>query len=167
MSGPESMSEATELLYREALCLDEQRWDNWLDLMTEDVEYWVPAWKTEHEPTDNPASEISLIYLTARVRLEERVTRIRSGRSAASLVLPRTAHAISNVLVEDGARADELLVNCVCVTHIYDPKRRRENQSNCRYTVRLVRENNIWKIAAKKIILLNDNLPTKLEFYML
>jgi len=160
-------SEIAELLYREALCLDEQRWDDWLRFYTEDVEYWVPAWKSEHEPTGDPRREISLIYITSRSRLEERIARMRSGKSAASLVLPRTAHAISNVLASGDAEDGDLGVRCLCVTHIYDPKRRSEFRTVTRHELRLVRRESAWRIGAKKVVLLNDNLPTKLEFYML
>ena len=155
-----------ELLHREALCLDEQRWDDWLDLCTEDVAFWAPAWKSEHEPTEDPRREISLLYLSPRARLAERIARLRSGRSAASIVLPRTAHAISNVLVE-GAGDAAAEVRCLCITHLYDPKRRSESRTIARYRHRLVRSGDGWRIRAKTVIVLNDNLPAKLEFYMM
>ncbi len=167
MSFDQVKSEAVDLLHLEALCLDEQRWDDWLALYTEDVEFWVPAWKSEHQTTADPHAEISLIYLTSRLRLQERIDRLRSGKSAAALVLPRTAHAISNVLVETGESADRVNVRCLCITHIYDPKRRRELQTTARYELGLVQQEGDWRISAKKVIILNDNLPTKLEFYML
>lgn len=159
-------AEVVALLHREALHLDEQRWDDWLALYTEDVEYWVPAWKGEHEQTADPRREISLIYLNSRARLEERVWRIRSGRSAANLVLPRTAHAISNVLIESET-AETADVRCLCITHIYDPKRRSEYRTVARHALGLVRLGEDWRIRSKKVVVLNDNLRTKLDFYML
>jgi len=166
MSSSDTTAEITELLVREGMLLDEQRWEDWLALYTDQTEYWVPSWKSEYEPTDDPHGEISLIYLTSKTRLAERIQRIRSGKSAATLVIPRTVHTISNILVED-AKDDEAIVRCSAVTHMFDPKRRQEQQSFCRYQMKLVKESGGWKIAAKKIILINDNLPTKLEFYML
>ncbi len=166
MTNGQLRAEAEQLLYHEALCLDEQRWDDWLQLYTKDVEFWVPAWKSEHEPTGDPSREISLIYLTSRSRLEERIARIRSGRSAAALVLPRTAHAVSNVIVEAGEDG-AIDVRCVCITHIYDPKRRGELRTVTRQQLQLVRIAQAWRIRAKKILILNDTLPTKLDFYML
>ena len=159
-------AEVEALLHREALCLDEQRWDDWLALYTEDVEYWVPAWKSEHEQTADPRREISLIYLNSRARLEERIWRIRSGRSAANLVLPRTAHAISNVLIERET-AETVDLRCLCVTHIYDPKRRTEYRTVARHALGLVRPGEDWRIRSKTVVVLNDNLRTKLDFYML
>ena len=76
---------ACDLLYREALFLDTQRWDEWLDLYTSDCEYWVPAWKSAHQVTEDPKREISLIYYASRAGLEDRVWRVRSGRSVAAV----------------------------------------------------------------------------------
>ena len=78
-----TLQEATELLYREAYFLDSQAWDEWLALFLEDCEYWAPAWKSEHEPTSDPKAEVSLIYYASRAGLEDRVWRVRSGRSVA------------------------------------------------------------------------------------
>src|SRR5207237_4759690 len=34
--------EVEDLLYREAELLDERRYEEWLDLFTDDVQYWMP-----------------------------------------------------------------------------------------------------------------------------
>jgi len=72
----------SRFLGREAALLDSRDWDAWLDLYTEDAEYWVPAWDDDGQPTANPQREISLIYYPNRGGLEDRVFRIRTGRSA-------------------------------------------------------------------------------------
>ena len=163
----ELLSEIRELLYREALCLDERRWDEWLSLYCEEIRFWVPAWKSEDEPTGDPETEISLIYLTSRERLAERISRIRSGKSAASLVLPRTAHAISNVTAQTSKGSAPILVRSVCVTHLYDPARRIPASAAARYEHLLVRDGDGLRIKGKKIVLLNDDLSAKLDFYMI
>ncbi len=167
MSNHDKIDAVVDLLYREARCLDRQCWADWLDLYVDNPVFWVPAWKSEHEPTSDPRREVSLIYLNSRTRLEERVSRILSGKSAAALVLPRTAHVLSNVEIElEGDERASVL--CNCITHLYDPKRQRQYQSICRYDMAIVfEEEKKARIAAKKIILLNDNLPAKLDFYMI
>jgi len=77
-----ALADASQVLYREAYYLDAQRWDEWLAMFADDCEYWMPAWKGEHELTDNPKREISLIYYGTRAGLEDRVWRIRSGQSS-------------------------------------------------------------------------------------
>ncbi|PKP67926.1 MAG: benzene 1,2-dioxygenase, partial [Alphaproteobacteria bacterium HGW-Alphaproteobacteria-5] len=62
-------------LGREALCLDERKWDDWLALYREDAEYWLPAWDDDGELTVDPQREISLIYYPNRAGLEDRIYR--------------------------------------------------------------------------------------------
>jgi len=40
-----------DLIYSELRFLDDQDWDKWLSLFDEGVEFWVPAWDSEHEMT--------------------------------------------------------------------------------------------------------------------
>jgi benzoate/toluate 1,2-dioxygenase beta subunit len=157
---------AAEFLYREAQLLDERRWDEWLDLYTEDAVFWVPAWKSEDEPTSSPDTELSLIYYEGRSNLADRIWRVRSNLSVASTPLHRTAHAIANVLLEfaDGNRAE---VKSSWATHTYNPRRKTQHVffGRSEYVLRL--EGGAWRIARKKALLLNDYIPAVLDFYML
>ena len=95
------------------------------------------------------------------------MVRIRSGKSAAALVLPRTAHSISNILFDDEETDGLVTARSICVTHIYDPKRRHQYQTTARYTHRLIQDRGAWRIQGKKAIILNDELPSKIDFYTL
>ena len=158
---------ATEVLYREALYLDTQRWDEWTAQFTEDCEYWVPAWKGEHAPTEDPRREISLIYYAKRAGLEDRIWRARSNRSVASFVLPRTQHAVTNILLGDAASETCIKVHANFTTHQFSPKDKTVEIFFGRYEHTLVLHGATWLIARKKIILLNDYLPAKLDVYSL
>ena len=162
MSPPLTRAEAEELLYREALLLDRREWEQWLDLYTEDAEYWMPAWRDETEPTADPQSELSLIWYRGRSSLEERVWRARSGLSVASTPPPRTVHGVTNVLVEEGNR-----VAASFAVHTHDVRAGRSHVFFGRYEYRLRPAEAGWKIAAKKILLLNDTIPTVVDFYMI
>ena len=160
-----ALAEASAVLFAEAAALDERRWADWLALVTEDAVYHVPAWRDETTPTSDPEAEISLIYCASRAGLEERVQRITGGRSVASLPPPRTAHAVSNIVVaEDGAG---LLVRSVWTSHVYNVKRREQHVFFSRVTHRLVRRESGWRIAHRHALLLNDCLPTLLDVYSL
>jgi 3-phenylpropionate/cinnamic acid dioxygenase small subunit len=155
---------AADLLYREALYLDQRRWDEWLALYAEDAEFWVPAWKSEDQPTDDPAAEVSLIYTGKRSELEDRVWRVRSGQSIASMPLPRTAHIVTNVLGADAA-GGTIESSSIWTTHVFNVKRREAHLFFARCEHRLVRAGDGWRIRRRKAILLNDTLPTMLDFY--
>jgi 3-phenylpropionate/cinnamic acid dioxygenase small subunit len=156
---------AAELLYREAHFLDERRWDDWLALYHEQAEFWVPAWKDESEATSDPENEISLIYISSRVQLEERISRVRSGRSAASSPLPRTAHVVSNVMVEPDEPDGTLTVRSIATAHNFDVKRREQHVFFSRCEHRLRRDDGEWRIHQKKLVLLNDYIPMVVDFY--
>jgi benzoate/toluate 1,2-dioxygenase beta subunit len=164
-SDPTTLAAASDILFREALALDEQRFDDWLALYHAEAEFWVPAWKSESEPTADPETEVSLIYSARRVDLEERVWRARSGRSVASIPLPRTAHIVSNVLLAPSDDPGILEIRSLATTHLFNVKRREQRVFFACVAHRLVDNGGTWFIRRKKIILLNDYLPTMLDFY--
>lgn len=90
-------------LYKEARLLDDRDWDAWLDLYDEQCTFWMPAWDDDGELTEDPQSEISLIYYARRAGLEDRVFRIRTERSSATIPDTRTSHNISNVEILEQA----------------------------------------------------------------
>ena len=155
------------MLFREALYLDTQRWDEWLSLYAEDAHFWMPAWVDEHRLSASPDSELSLMYCTARAGLEDRVWRIRSGLSVASTPLPRTAHAVTSCVVGatelDNAAALQVESSWTC--HVHNLKHRSEHVFFGRYEHVLRQQADVWVIARKKVILMNDTIPTMLDFY--
>lgn len=162
MTAPLTRAAAEDLLYREALLIDTNRFAEWLDLFTPDVEFWMPAWRDETTTTQDPDSELSLIYYKGRRNLEDRVMRLTSGLSTASAPLPRVVHQITNVLLT--ASPDESAeVSAAFTCHRFDV---RMNRTDCffgRYEYRLVQVESAWKIARKKITLLNDTIPTVVD----
>ena len=95
--------EVCAFLYREARYLDDKDWDNWLELYTPDATFWMPAWDDDGELTEDPQSEISLIWYGRRAGLEDRVFRIRTERSSATIPDTRTSHNITNIEVLEQA----------------------------------------------------------------
>ena len=164
MSPPLARAEAEDLLYREALLLDRGDWEAWLELYHEDAVFWMPAWRDETRPTEDPDAELSLIYYRGRRHLEERVWRARSGLSVASSPLPRVVHSVTNVLVTR-AEADEADVSASFAVHLHDVRAERSHVFFGRYEHRLRRGGAAWRIAMKKILLLNDVIPTVVDFY--
>lgn len=163
----ELMAAAQGVLFREALYLDTQRWDDWLALYDEDASFWMPAWTDEHRLSASPDSELSLMYCAARAGLEDRVWRIRSGLSAASTPLLRTAHAVSNPVVSEieSTGSARLQVESSWTCHVHNPKRRDEHVFFGRYEHVLRQRSEGWRIATKKVVLMNDTIPTMLDFY--
>lgn len=94
------LNEVCAFLYRECRLLDDERWDDWLACYHPDAVYWMPSWDDDGTLVDNPQREISLIYYPNRQGLEDRIFRIKTERSAATMPSTRTSHNLSNVEIE-------------------------------------------------------------------
>lgn len=156
------LADATELLYREGYFLDCQFWQEWLALFTEDCEYWAPSWVSEHVQITDPQTEISLLYLNSRYRLQERIERVLSGASPASVPLPRTCHFVSNVLLETGDANTMEVQSAWRVDYFH---RKKTGAFFGHYRHRLVRQEAGWRIAAKRVTVMNDFVPTVMDVY--
>jgi 3-phenylpropionate/cinnamic acid dioxygenase small subunit len=154
-----------EILNREAVYLDEQRWDEWLALFVPDCEYWVPSWKNEEELTSNPQAELSHIYYASRAGLEDRIVRIRSRRSPASTPMPRTSHLLSGFLPLGTPDAQHIRLRSSWACHVFFPRIHESHAFFGRAEHELVLKDGNWLIAKKKTILQNDYIPTMLDIY--
>jgi 3-phenylpropionate/cinnamic acid dioxygenase small subunit len=162
MNALELTKSVQDFLYLEGEHLDFQRWDEWLTLFDPEVEYWVPAWDSEHELTTDPMREMSLVYYANRAGLEDRIFRLRTGRSSASLPLPRTTHLVSNIRITDFDGGQ-------CQVHaswvVFSFKDKQSHQFNGRYEYTLAKQGDGWLIRRKKIIVNNEVIPSLMDFY--
>ncbi len=164
-AGPDTaVAIAAAVLAREARLLDKGQWLKWLDLYREDAVYWVPAWLDEYRTTTDIRTEVSLIYHDSRAALAERIARIESRKSITALPLPRTLHVIGNLEVME-ADADRIACEATFAVHAYDPRLAKEHTRYGRYEHTLTRHGAGWLIARKVITLINDKVPTVLDFY--
>jgi benzoate/toluate 1,2-dioxygenase subunit beta len=149
-------------IYREARLLDDREWDAWLNCYAEDASYWMPAWDDDDRLTEDPQSEISLIYYPDRSGLEDRVFRIKTERSGASTPEPRTSHMISNIEILAQSEAGiELRYNFHTLNHRY--KVTDHFFGAVFLTLRVSGEG--YLIAAKKIVLKNDYIRQVIDIY--
>jgi 3-phenylpropionate/cinnamic acid dioxygenase small subunit len=154
------------LLEDEGVFLDERRWEEWLDLYAHDCEYWVPAWTASGRLAQSPQAEVSHIFYSDRSALWDRIVRFTSGTSPASRPLPRTAHLLSAVhLLDHGA--DEMRLRSTWATHVYFPYRRESHTFFGPAEGTLIRHDGRWLIGRKKVVLLNEYIPTMLDIYCL
>jgi 3-phenylpropionate/cinnamic acid dioxygenase small subunit len=94
----------------EALLLDDRRFEEWLELFSDDVHYWMPtrAVRYERESRKEHSAPEEVAHFDEDKRgLEERVTRLRSGMAWAEDPPSRTRHLFTNVMVEAGDKPNE------------------------------------------------------------
>ena len=150
-------------LYREARYLDDRQWEPWLAQYAPEAEYWMPAWDDDDKLTEDPHREISLIYYPNRNGLEDRVFRIQTERSSASMPEPRTCHMLSNVEVLD-ERGDQVDVryNFHTLSHRY--KATDQFFGTIFVTLKKAADGS-YLILRKKIVLKDDYIRQVIDIY--
>ncbi|HLU91617.1 MAG TPA: benzoate 1,2-dioxygenase small subunit [Pedomonas sp.] len=157
-----SRIEAEDFLFAEARALDDKNWDGWLEFYAPDATFWMPAWDDDDTLTEDPQSEISLIYYANRGGLEDRVFRIKTERSSASTPEPRTSHNISNVeIVSREGHEVKLRFNWQTLSYRYKTVDTYFGTSF--YTLDISGEQP--RITAKKVILKNDYIHHVIDIY--
>lgn len=149
-------------LYREARLLDDRQWDEWLTCYASTAAYWMPAWDDDDQVTEDPQSQISLIYYPNRDGLEDRVFRIKTERSGASTPEPRTSHNITNVelLAQRGDEVD-VRYNFNTLSHRY----KVTDHFFGTIFVSLREAEDGIVITSKKIVLKNDYIRQVIDVY--
>jgi 3-phenylpropionate/cinnamic acid dioxygenase small subunit len=102
-----------EFLYHEAELLDDRKLREWLDLLTDDIRYWMPI---RHNPLTRPQDVTEELakpgeayyFDDDKQSLRIRVERVFAKNAWAEMPPSRTRHFISNVRVkrDNGAEAE-------------------------------------------------------------
>ena len=161
-------NEVEELLFHEAELLDERRFAEWLDLLTDDIRYWMPMRRNvkfgelDREFT-REGYDINW-FDEGKATLERRVNQILTGVHWAEEPLSRICHMVTNVqLLEARPSAEDANeVATKCRFLIY--RNRVETETDFLIGKRedvLRREDGGWKIAQRKVILDQNVLLAK------
>jgi benzoate/toluate 1,2-dioxygenase beta subunit len=151
-----------DFLYRESRLLDDEQWDEWLQCYDPSAAFWMPAWDDDDTLVSNPQQEISLIYYPNRQGLEDRVFRIKTERSSATMPNTRTSHNISNVEIEgEEGGVCTVRFNWHTLSHRYKTDYSYFGMS--RYVIDFKGEQP--KIMNKYVVLKNDYIHQVIDIY--
>ncbi len=149
--------EIEDFLWHEADLLDEFRYEEWLDLLTDDVSYWMPIrenvpsreMETEMASTEGPATSW---YTDDKATLVARVGSIRTRVHWADEPFSRITHMISNIRILGKNGPDEIKVKC---RFLFYRNRHQDEQSTFigKRIDTLRRTGDGWKIAKREIYL--------------
>jgi benzoate/toluate 1,2-dioxygenase subunit beta len=148
--------EVEQFIYREARHADENDYDAWEALWTDDALYWVPA---DMEPTD-PARTMSIIF-DNRSRISTRLKQVRTGRRYAQAPPSHLRRLISNIEFIGGRTNAEGSVDLeVGANFVVVEARPRGNHIwGGRVTYRLRRVDDHIRLAYKKVQLVDADTP--------
>jgi ethylbenzene dioxygenase beta subunit len=113
------VSEIEQFLYREARLLDNEDYDEWLRLLTDDVHYWMPVIENRFrgDPAGAYGPERMAYFDDTLEDLRRRVVRFKSPAAWMENPCTRHVHVITNVEVELTGRADEYKVHSLFVNY--------------------------------------------------
>ena len=157
-----------EFLYQESEILDERRFEEWLDLLTEDVRYWMPMRRNvKFGELDREFTREGLDinwFDEGKDTLTRRVNQILTGVHWAEEPLSRICHMVSNVQVlqayPSASEPREVVVKCRFIIY----RNRVETETDLLVGKRedtLRRVDDGWKIAQRKVVLDQNVLLAK------
>ena len=160
--------EIEQFLYQEAELLDERQFEDWLDLLTEDIRYWMPMRRNvkfgelDREFT-REGQDINW-FDEGKDTLVRRVNQILTGVHWAEEPLSRICHSVSNVQVLKATPSVSQAtdVHGKCRFMIYRNRVQTETDFLVGKREEVLRSvDGQWKIAQRKIILDQNVLLAK------
>ena len=146
-----------DLLYREAWLLDQDRLEEWLDLLSENIHYWAPVRADMNRGKEDFSPPLRLAFFDDnKDGLRLRVARIRTGAAHADEPPSRVRHLITNVQVMEAPDTETTKVASNFL--VFKSRRNREENLSvgCREdTWRL--DGGAWKLD-ERMILLDHNV---------
>lgn len=158
-----------DFLYAEADLLDERRYREWLDLLAEDIVYFMPMRRNvkfgQHSERENTKSGIGISWFDEdKWTLTKRVEQILTGVHYAEEPLSRVTHMISNVQIRKAFPSVEDASEIEVRSRFLLYQNRVEYETYTfvgRRTDTLRKIGSGWKIARREIILDQNILLAK------
>ena len=164
-----------QFLYREARLLDNRELHQWLDLLTDDIKYWMPI-RSNRYPANSKAISILdgasyeagdvtgehelAIMDETKDSLQRRVDRLDTGMAWAEDPPSRTRHFVANVEVQQGDKEGELKVYSNFIMYRSRAETEEDFYVGNREDI-LRREGGTFKIAYRKVTLDQNVLLAK------
>ena len=139
----------TRFIYREARLQDDHDYDAWEALWADDGIYWIPA----NGEGEDPDAEMSIVY-DNRSRISVRIKQFKTGKRHSQTPVSRIRRVVSNIEILEGTQ-DELRVTSNAL--VFESNTRGETVWASRNEYKLRRVDGDWRMALKKVILVNND----------
>ena len=153
------MREIEDFFYNEADLLDERDYDRWLELLAEDIVYWMPMRKNvsySNRSNDITAENDVAWFHDDKDTLRKRVKQIQTGVHWADEPISRVSHLITNVRLAEPivslGEGEKTTTKCRFIVY----RNRLEDETDLlvgRREDTLIRSSGSLKITRRKIIL--------------
>lgn len=151
--------EVEQFLFREARYADENDYDSWEALWTDDALYWVPAGGADIDPVN----QVSVIY-DNRNRIATRMKQVRTGKRYAQAPPSNLRRIVGNVEILGGrvSKGGEVDLEVSANFLAFESRQRGNELWGGRTTYRLRRIDGEIRLAYKKVVLVDNDkaIPT-------
>ena len=169
------LRQVEQFLYREARLLDSRQFRRWIDLLTDDLRYWIPMRSNRYSAAsksisildgsryeeDDLSKESDQAFMDEdKGSLRRRVDRLDTGMAWAEDPPSRTRHLISNVEVEPGERESEVKVYSNFIMYRSRGETEEDFYVGSREDV-LRNVDGSWQLASRKIVFEQNVLSAK------
>ena len=149
--------QAEDFLFHEADLLDQRRFAEWLDLLADDLVYFMPIRRNvkhgQHAAHENTRAGEDISWFDEdKWTLAKRVEQIQTGVHWAEEPLSRVCHMVSNVRILDQKSDQEIVVGSRFL--VYQNRNEYENYTLVgKRTDTLRKVGGAWKLARREILL--------------
>ena len=169
------LRQVEQFLYREARLLDSRQFRRWIDLLADDLRYWIPMRSNRYSAAsksisildgsryeeDDLSKESDQAFMDEdKGSLRRRVDRLDTGMAWAEAPPSRTRHLISNVEVEPGERESEVKVYSNFIMYRSRGETEEDFYVGSREDV-LRNVDGSWQLASRKIVFEQNVLSAK------
>ena len=169
------LRQVEQFLYREARLLDSRQFRRWIDLLADDLRYWIPMRSNRYSAAsksisildgsryeeDDLSKESDQAFMDEdKGSLRRRVDRLDTGMAWAEDPPSRTRHLISNVEVELGERESEVKVYSNFIMYRSRGETEEDFYVGSREDV-LRNVDGSWQLASRKIVFEQNVLSAK------
>ena len=149
------LREVEQWVFREARLADEGDYDGWEALWTDDGVYWIPANGDDTDPT----SQMSILF-DNRSRIALRVRQLKHDKRHSQNPKSRLRRILGNVEILDvdpSAVGGDVVVGANFI--VYESRERGTTIWGGRSEYRLRRVDGAWRMARKKVMLVDNDRP--------
>jgi 3-phenylpropionate/cinnamic acid dioxygenase small subunit len=155
-----------QVLAHEAYLLDNNRLDDWLDLLADDLRYTMPVRELVSRGTERPAdSEAFALFDDDKASIRLRARRMQSNIAPTESPPPIVQRLITNIAIEPTDVAHEYRVRSNFLAHL--ERRGRHTSTLIGSREDILRQTDAgWKIARRQVQLAQTLLPMTISIFL-
>jgi 3-phenylpropionate/cinnamic acid dioxygenase small subunit len=158
--------ECAQFLAREAMLLDENRYEEWFAMLAAEIEYIVPMRIVVEGDARPSFSERAFHFKENLASLRARLDRLKTGLAWAEAPPTRTQRFVSNLIVEPTADPERVAAQSALLLHLATRDPARPEIVTATRHDRLVRREGRWLLESRRAYLGQTMLASSLSVFL-